>query len=305
MALNEPSPRDPFVAELLERCNFPPPGTTVTCAVSGGADSTALLALAIAHGLRVDVVHVNHCLRSCAAEDANHVEQLARRWNVPVRVVDAPVAPGGDLEQRARNARRAALPGGALLGHTADDQAETVVLRLLRGTGPGGLAAMRPATHPLLDLRRVETHALCGHLGVVPRHDPSNDDPRFTRNRVRAEVLPLLDDVAGRDVVPLLARLAHLAAGQADLVDELAQRVDPTSVAALRAAPEPVATAALRRWWTRHTGGSPPPDLAATRRMQEVVEGRRRACDVVDGWSLFRRDGRLRLERSDGRSRDD
>ena len=293
-----PAPDDPLVRGLLDRCRFPGKGTAVTCAVSGGADSTALLALAIAAELDVEVVHVDHRLRAGAADDAAHVMSLARHWGVPGRVVTASVAPGGDLEQRAREARRAALPESALFGHTADDQAETVLLRMLRGTGPVGLAAMRAGTHPLLALRRSETHDLCAHLGVRPRHDPTNEDPRFTRNRVRAEVLPLLDDVAERDVVPLLARLAELAAEHADLVDDLATSVDPTDVAALRAVPAPLAVAALRAWWRTETSGAPPPDRAATERMLDVVWGRRRGCDVVGGWSLRRTAGRLRLERS-------
>lgn len=299
-----PSPDDPTVRELLDRCSLPEPGVAVTCAVSGGADSTALLALAIARGLDVDVVHVDHGLREESGGDAAHVMALARHWGVPGRVVTATVAPGGDLEQRARAARHAALPAGSLFGHTADDQAETVLLRLLRGTGPGGLAAMRPEAHPLLGLRRVDTHALCGHLGVHPRHDPMNRDPRFRRNRVRAEVLPLLDDVAERDVVPLLVRLAQLAAEQADLIDHLAATVDPTDVAALREVPAPVAAAAMRRWWQLETGGAPPPDRAAIERMRDVVAGGRRGCDVTGGWSLRRSAGRLRLERSGPAARD-
>jgi len=293
-----PSPEDPLVDELLRRSRFPEPGTRATCAVSGGADSTALLALAIAHGLDVEVVHVDHELRDDSPVDAAHVMALARRWGVPGRVVASRVEPGGDLERRARDARRDVLPSGALMGHTADDQAETVLLRLLRGTGPEGLAAMRPETHPLLGLRRTETSRLCAHLRVPPRHDPTNRDPRFTRNRVRAEVLPLLHDVAERDVVPLLARLAELAAEQADLMEQLSGAIDPSDVVALRAVPAPLAVVALRRWWRLETGGAPPPDRAATERMREVVEGVRRGCDVTDGWSLCRTAGRLRLVRS-------
>src|SRR5690606_37104020 len=104
------------------------------------------------------------------------------------------------LEARARAARLSVLPPGTLFGHTADDQAATVLVRLLRGTGPTGLAAMRVEGHPMLGLRRAETVALCDDLGIETVEDPSNRDPRFVRNRVRAEVLPLLHDVAGRDV---------------------------------------------------------------------------------------------------------
>ena len=100
----------------------------------------------------------------------------------------------------------------AATGHTADDQAETVLANLLRGAGVHGLAGMRAGPgHPLLGLRRAETVALCELLGLDPVQDPSNDDPRFVRNRVRHELLPLCSAIAGRDVVPVLARQADAA----------------------------------------------------------------------------------------------
>ncbi len=115
------------------------------------------------------------------------------------------------------------LPADVLTGHTADDQAETVLINLLRGAGASGLAAMRPGpTKPLLALRRAETVALCADLGLDPVIDPSNADRRFLRNRVREEVLPLLCDVAKRDVVPLLLRTGELLRDDDDLLDELA-----------------------------------------------------------------------------------
>ena len=296
------SPRadDPVVADLLGRCTLPPAGTPVTCAVSGGADSSALLALAVAAGLDVTAVHVDHGLRPGSALEAERVQRLASQWGAAFRSEQVRVPQGPDLEARSRDARRSVLPPDALFGHTADDQAETVLLRLLRGTGPTGLAAMRPAQHPLLALRRAETEQLCAHLGVAPFEDPSNDDDRFVRNRVRHEVVPLLDDVAGRDVVPLLCRLAALAAEDADLVATLAAGLDPCDARALAAAPRPVASAAWRAWWCAGTGSSHPPDRAATDRVLDVAAGRATSCDVVDGWRVCRTAGRLRLERSTG-----
>ena len=123
------------------------------------------------------------------------------------------VAPGPNLEARLRAARFSVLPDGVATGHTMDDQAETVLLNLLRGAGSDGLAAMAPGTrHPLLELRRCETHALCAGLGLDPVRDPSNDDPAFMRNRVRHELLPLCAELAGRDPIPLLARQAGAVA---------------------------------------------------------------------------------------------
>jgi tRNA(Ile)-lysidine synthase len=292
-----PDADDPLVAALLARCVFPAAGTEVTCAVSGGADSSALLALAVAAGLRVTAVHVDHGLRGGSEHEADRVRRMASAWGAAFRSERVAVAHGADLEARARDARRAVLPGACLFGHTADDQAETVVVRLLRGTGPTGLAAMRADTHPLLALRRADTESLCEHLGVEPVVDPTNDDDRFVRNRVRHQVLPLLDDVAGRDVVPLLCRLADLAAQDASLVEALAALVDPTDASALAEAPRPVAVAAWRRWWSDCTGQPHPPDRAATERVLAVAAGAARACDVAEGWRLARTGGRLRLER--------
>lgn len=291
---------EPLVGELLSRCTFPAPGRAVTCAVSGGADSSALLVLAVHAGLEVTAVHVDHALRDGSAYEAEVVAALAARHGAAFRSVTAPVAPGPDLEARARRARHAAVGPDALFGHTADDQAETVLLRVLRGTGPAGLAAMSPLRHPLLSLRRSETHELCRRLGVAVVEDPTNDSPVHTRNRVRHELLPLADDVAGRDVVPLLCRLADLAAEQAALLDDLATAVDPTDAAALAAAPTPVAVAALRRWWSAETGDGLPPDAAALRRVLDVASGTAVGCDVVGGWRIRRTGGRLRLVGPEG-----
>ena len=295
-----PSTADPIVAALAARAVFPtgadPAGAVLRCAVSGGADSVALLALAVATGRPVTAVHVDHCLRPGSADEADQVAELARRWGADVEVHRLDVGDGPDLEARARRVRHAAVGPHGLWGHTADDQAETVLLRLVRGTGPHGLAAMRPERHPLLALRRSETRELCAHLDVGVVDDESNRDPRFDRVRIRHEVLPLLDDVARRDVVPVIARLAAQAAELDELVDLLAGEVDATSVPALRAAPAPVAVAAFRRWWSDATGGLPPPDAAAIERVRAVVDGRSRSCDVARGWTLRRRSGRLRLE---------
>jgi len=281
-------------ADLLERCSFPVPGTDVVCAVSGGADSTALLALAVAAGLRVTAVHVDHGIRSGSAAEASIVADSARRLGASFRAVSAPVHPGADLEARARDVRHAAVGPDALFGHTADDQAETVLLRLIRGTGPAGLAAMRPERHPLLRIRRHETEDLCGRLGIATISDPTNHLPVHTRNRIRHEVLPLLDDVARRDVVPLLCRIAEQASEQADLVAALGSALDATDAAAVADAPAPVAVAALREWWRERTGLLPP-DAAAFGRMLDVARGSAVGCDVVDGWHLRRSGGRLAL----------
>ncbi|MGD9797374.1 MAG: tRNA lysidine(34) synthetase TilS [Acidimicrobiia bacterium] len=279
---------------LLGRCTFPPAGTDVVAGVSGGVDSTALLALAVEAGCRVTAVHVDHGLRAGSGAEAGHVARLAERLGAGFRSERVTVRPGPNLEARAREARLEALGPGAMTGHTADDQAETVLLRLLRGSGLDGLAGMRPGpTKPILGLRRRETRGLCTQLGLPFLDDPSNADPAFRRNRVRSEVLPLLDDVADRDAGALLARAAGLLEEDARLLDELAGAVDPTIVASLRAAPAPLARRAVRRWLA--VGGYPP-DLATVERVLAVARGDALAAEVGAGRRVRRSKGRLLLE---------
>jgi tRNA(Ile)-lysidine synthase len=260
--------------------------------VSGGADSLALLVLACAAGAEVTAVHVDHGLRPGSASEAEIVGAAARRFGAAFRAEAAPVDDGPNLEARARAARRAAVGPEAATGHTMDDQAETVLLNMLWGAGLDGLAAMRGGRrHPILGLRRSETRALCELLDLDPVCDPSNADPRFRRNRVRHELLPLCSAIAGRDVVPVLARQAGVLAPEADLLDALAAGIDPADGAALSAAPEPLARRAARRW-LRH-GGPHPPDLAAVERVLGVARGELRATDVAPGRRVRRSGGRL------------
>lgn len=282
---------------LLDRCTFPPRGERVVAAVSGGADSLALLVLAVEAGCEVSAVHVDHGLRPGGAVEAEVVRAAAAALGAGFVAERVEVAPGPNLEARARAARQAVLPAGAMTGHTADDQAETVLLNLLRGAGLDGLAAMRPGpTKPILALRRAETAGVCAERGLVPVVDPSNGDPSFRRNRVRAEVLPLLADVAARDVAPLLARAAALAGADTALLDELAAAVDPTDAAALEAAPVPLARRAVRRWLVE-AAPPYPPDAAAVERVLRVARGQAVGAEVAGGLRVSRTVGRLRLER--------
>jgi len=267
--------------------------------VSGGPDSLALLALAVAAGCAVTAVHVDHGLRPGSAAEADVVRDAARRLGAGFQAVAAPVAPGPNVEARARAARYAALPPGALVGHTADDQAETVLLNLLRGAGVDGLAGMAPERRPLRHLRRHETRALCVALGLVPVVDPSNDDPAFTRNRVRHELVPLLDAIARRDVVPIVARQADLARDDAAALDALARDIDIGCAAALAAAPPALGRRAVRAWLrAAGPGGAErhPPDAAAVERVLAVARGDAVACEVAGGWRVARHRGRLWLE---------
>jgi tRNA(Ile)-lysidine synthase len=277
---------------LLEHCSFVPAGAALVCAVSGGPDSLALLALAVAAGCDVTAVHVDHGLRSGSADEAEVVAAAAALLGARFRSVRVEVGAGPNLEARARTARRAALPAGSATGHTMDDQAETVFVNLLRGAGVDGLAGMRPGPeHPLLGLRRSQTHVLCRALGLDPVQDPSNTDRRFVRNRVRHELLPLACDIAGRDLVPLLARQAAVLADEADLLDALSDGIDPTEAKALRSAPAPLARRATRRWLR---GDAPhPPDFAAVERVLAVARGQMVATDVAPGRRVRRSRGAL------------
>lgn len=275
-------------ADFLKRADFPPPGTALTCAVSGGADSMALLVLAVEAGCEVTAVHVDHGLREGSADEAAVVGALAERLGQRFESRRVHVAPGPNLEARARAARYGVLPKDVATGHTMDDQAETVLLNLLRGAGLDGLAGIR-RRGPLLRLRRAETRALCREEGIEFVEDPSNVDPAFRRNRVRHELLPLLDDIAGRDVAAVLARQAELLRDEADLLDELASSIDVADARALAAAPVALARRAVRRW----LAGEHPPDAAAVERVLAVARGEAVACEVAPGLRVRRSGGRL------------
>ncbi|WP_420618107.1 tRNA lysidine(34) synthetase TilS [Candidatus Poriferisocius sp.] len=290
-----------MIPELLARCTFPSAGpsagTAVDCAVSGGPDSLALLVLASEAGCSVTAWHVDHGLRPGSAGEAEVVAQAANRWGAAFEARSAQCEPGPNLEARAREARYQVLPKGVLTGHTADDQAETVLLNLMRGAGLDGLAGIDPARRPLLALRRHETQALCDSLGLEPVQDPSNLDPAHRRNRVRHELLPLLCDIADRDVVPIIARGAGLMGGIRDLLDELAEAIDPTDAKAMAEAPEPLAQMALRRWIQREISAEHPPDAAAIERVMAVVRNEIRSTEIGGGWRVTRSSQRLGLQR--------
>jgi tRNA(Ile)-lysidine synthase len=210
----------------------------VLVAVSGGADSLALAA-AVAFeapraGVSAGAVTVDHGLQPGSAQRARDTAGLLRGLGLdPVLVVPVVVGTAGGPEAAARTARYDALTrcaGGAgarvALGHTLDDQAETVLLGLGRGSGPRSVAGMvaerPPFWRPLLGVRRETTRAACAAQGLPVWDDPWNTDPAYRRARLRAEVLPLLEDVLGGGVAPALARTADLLREDLDALDALA-----------------------------------------------------------------------------------
>ena len=220
-----------------------PPGALVLVACSGGPDSLALAAatafVAPRAGLRAGAVVVDHGWRPSSAADAARTASACTQLGLaPVRVVSVQVEDGnpGGPEAAARRARYAALGRVAaeeyavavLLGHTLDDQAETVLLGLARGSGARSLAGM-PARRglyrrPLLDLRRAVTHEMCAALGLDPVVDPANIDPRYTRARVRS-ALAVLGDALGPGLPAALARSAGQLREDADALDAAAAQL--------------------------------------------------------------------------------
>lgn len=289
-----------FALELLDRCKFPDSGGPFVCAVSGGADSLALLILASTSGFVTTAVHIDHGLREGSATEAEVVRQAAITLGCSFRSEQVVVAPGADLEARARSARHLALrqaADGAIVftGHTQDDQAETLLINLLRGSGVAGLAAMRPGgTHPILGLRRTETVELCRLAGFEAVQDPSNNDPRFVRNRVRHELLPLMKQISGRDIAPLLSRTSDRARQMQDTITSLAASLDPTDTRSLQAAEPAMAAEALRQWLKDEAGH--PPSAAELDRVLGVVNHQAVSCQLTRGRQVLRTNGQLRIE---------
>lgn len=215
------------------------PACPVLVAFSGGPDSLALLAAAVFERQgRTGAVIVDHGWHPLSGQTAAAAAELARGLGAdPVVVVE--VGPSPPSEARARAARYEALAAQAkdrgapvvLLGHTRDDQAETVLLGLARGSGARSLSGMAPRrgifVRPLLELPRATTTAACRALGLAPLHDPANADPRYARTRARHRLLPALERELGPGVAAALARTARLLRQDADLLEHLAADAAP------------------------------------------------------------------------------
>lgn len=281
-------------SELQDRCVFPPSGTEVDCAVSGGADSLALLLLAVNSGLKVTAWHVDHGLRETSSDEGRMVFEVATDLGVKAHCVKAFIEDGPNLEARARDARRKVLPSQVLTGHTADDQAETVLLNLLRGSGVQGAAGIgEPHRRPILDLRRSETKSLCLSAKLDPVNDPMNLDPRFTRNRIRNEVIPLLTEVVGRDSVSMLARHANLAGEASGILGDLVKNLDITDVRSVDGTPDPVVKFAIQEWLTDKIGL--PADSSSINRVLQIVRGEIKGTEIHGGFRVDRSQGKVRF----------
>src|SRR5205809_1446024 len=210
------------------------PGERVVVAVSGGPDSLALLSilreLLPVMPLHLTVAHFDHGWRADSTDDRDFVAAIAAKWGFDFHTVRS-AADTPHTENAARTARYAFLRQTAAqtnstaiaLGHTRDDQVETLLLHLLRGSGSRGLAAMRrrdgDLARPLLDIARSEIETYLSRLHLTARRDATNDDPRFTRNRLRQQLLPAIEafDPAARE---LLARTADILGEEDRFLDE-------------------------------------------------------------------------------------
>jgi len=227
---------DPLVGAVTAAIeSLTPPGATVLVAVSGGPDSIALLEMLsrgrTAHGRSLHVGHVDHGIAPESADVAAMVERCATARDLSCQVITLALGPGTS-ETRARRARREALErlAGELgadaiaTAHHADDQAETVLLRLLRGSGPAGLAGMAPRAglwvRPLLEVRRDALHAWLTAHDLEGWHDPANRDPRHLRSWLRQDVLPILNERLP-DVVERLTGAGRQAGASRTAWDEM------------------------------------------------------------------------------------
>lgn len=233
-----------------------PPDEPVAAGVSGGADSLALAAGLAAVRPGSAAVVVDHGLQVGSRAVAEAAAAQCAGLGLAARVV--PVSVAGPGEAPARDARLAALAACAevvLLGHTRDDQAETVLLGLARGAGARALAGMAPVRgpyrRPLLGLPRALVRQACAQAGLTPWEDPHNGDPSYARARVRACALPALEAALGPGVAAALARSADQLREDADALDALAAAVPAgvaQDVAALAALPAAVRARVLKRW---------------------------------------------------------
>ena len=293
------------------------PGSAVLVACSGGADSLALagaLAFEAARsGHRAGGLSVDHGLQEGSAERARMVVRTLEGLGLaPAETLTVQVGVRGGPEAAARQARYEALDEAAarlgatvLLGHTLDDQAETVLLGLARGSGARSLAGMPaskgPYRRPLLDLDRATVRRACLAMGLEPWDDPHNDDPSYARVRVRHEALPVLERVLGPGIARALARSAGQLRADADTLDDLAERylagqdVRDITTEGLAELPGAVRTRVLRRLAV--AAGSPPGALAAVHidevdRLVTAWHGQLHV-DLPGGVRAYRRCGRL------------
>ena len=286
------------------------PGAPLLVLLSGGADSVCLLDVAVRLGADVSALHVNYGLRAEADADETHCRDLCERLGVPLTVERVQLPAHGNLQAAARAARYAlaerAARGDYATGHTADDQAETIVYRLATSPGRRALLGMRARSErlrrPLLDATRADTRAHCRSVGFAWREDSSNRDPRFARARIRHEVLPVLEEL-GPAVANIVAT-SRLLRDEAEVLDTVVDHAlrrlgDRPELDDLRALPPPIARLALRR--LAEEAGAPALPEHAVDRIFALRGAGTAALDVGGGVRAVVEYGRLRFARAPAR----
>ena len=266
------------------------PGMQLVVLLSGGRDSVCLLDRAVAAGAKVTALHVNYGLRPEADEDEAFCRALCERLGVPLVVERAGPPPGGNLQAWAREVRyRAAerLEGDIATGHTATDQAETILYRLAASPGRRALLGMAPregrVIRPLLSFTREETAAHCRERGLGWREDATNDSERFARNRVRhglVEELRRVHPAAEANVVRTADLLRDEAAVLDEVVDTALAGRDTIAVETLAALPRALARLIVRRLAEDATGALCP---RAAGRLDDILDLGAGALDLGDG----------------------
>ncbi len=296
------------VLKALRRYQMVKPGDRVICAVSGGADSMALLwclwlwkeKLEIS----VEAAHFDHRLRGVESDgDRDFVRSFCDFHDIPLHLGEGTVVSGPKgLEAAAREARYAflrSLGGTVATAHTADDNAETVLMHLVRGTGLRGLGGITPVSpgliRPMLDVTRTEVEDFLAEHWIRFRTDSSNHTDQFFRNRMRNHVIPLLKQ-ENPSLSTALSAAAQRIRQDAELLDDLARELDNTDVPALRAAPAPLRRRALERLFQAH--GFPEPSAAHLEQAEAVLFSANPSARVtLGGLTLRRVYDRLALER--------
>jgi tRNA(Ile)-lysidine synthase len=336
--------RPPAVARVLERVTKTArehemfaPGDRVLVSVSGGPDSVCLLYslwhLRRLFRIRLEVFHFDHRLRPDSAKDGEYVRRLAERLKLPFHLRSAEDAPekGESVEawatverMNAANDVRKEIDARQIAeGHTLDDQAETVLLNLIRGSGLEGVSGIWPGTRtdalvePLIEVERTEVESFCRALHLRPRQDPTNRDPRYLRNAIRLKVLPAIERATGREVRRPIARSADLLREDrtelyAAAVREMHRAVSESAgeqrfdVATLGSLPRPVASRVVRLALFRilTIGDGPAWTKEAVDAVLDLAEGRPgRRRDLPAGLKALRERGYVSVSRTSPESR--
>jgi tRNA(Ile)-lysidine synthase len=333
--------RPPAVARVLGRVTTTArehrmfaPGDLVLVSCSGGPDSVCLL-YALWHlrrllKIRLAVFHFDHKLRAESAKDGAYVRRLAERLKLPFHLREASDRPkrGRSMEawatvrrgDAANDVRREIGAAATAEGHTLDDQAETVLLNLIRGSGLEGIAGIDPGdregariVQPLLDVERADVEAFCRALHLRPRRDPMNEDRRYLRAAIRHEVMPVLEEKTGRGVTRSIVRTANLVRADRDelsavAVAAYAETVDGErggdvrfDARRLRALSPPVASRVIRLavYSALASDWAAPWSKEAIEAVLDLANGRPgRRRDLPEGLKAIREKGYVRVSRS-------